>query len=687
MPRRLTAFAVVLVAFATPAMAGEGMWTFDGFPSQRVNRELGTSVDQAWLDRVQAGAVRLAGGCSASLVSPEGLVLTNQHCVRSCVQTFSTPQNDVLAAGFSTRSREEERACPGQQAEVLLSIEDVTARVTAAGRGRTGQAFVQARDAAIGAVEQASCGDDAALRCQVVTLHRGGQYKLHRFRKYSDVRLVWTPEHQAVVFGGDPDNFNFPRYALDAAFLRVYEGGRPAATPAHLRWSPRAPRETEPVFIVGNPGSTSRLKTVAQLEAERDHQLPGAIKRLSELRGRMIAFADASEDNRRISRDALRGVENNLKSTVGRHAALADRRFMEERRRNEARFLERTGDDRQAVARATAEIAAAQDAAADLGARYDWLEGGSGQGSTLWSYARTLVRAADERAKPAAQRLPEYSDSRLALLEKRTLDPRRIEPALEELYLRFWLSKTREALGTDAGEVQALLGRESPEALAAALVSGTRLADPAVRRALWEGGSAAVRASKDPLIQLALRADGDARRVRNLWEERVEGPTDRNSEVLARARFTAFGDATYPDATFSPRISFGKVEGWTEGGRRVPALARIAGLWTRATGAPPFDLAPRLAAARERLDPDTVYTLATSNDIVGGNSGSPLLDAEGRVIGAVFDGNLPSLGGAYGYNAANNRAVAVSAMAVQEALLKVYDQPRLVAELNGSTSP
>jgi hypothetical protein len=372
---------------------------------------------------------------------------------------------------------------------------------------------------------------------------------------------------------------------------------------------------------------------------------------------------------------------------VGRHAALADRRFMEERRRNEARFLERTGDDRQAVARAVTEVAAAQDAAADLGASYDWLEGGAGQGSALWSYARTLVRVGTERAKPAAQRLPEYSDSRLPLLEKRTLDPRRIEPALEELYLRFWLSKTREALGTDAGEVQALLGRESPEALAANLVAGTKLADPAVRRALWEGGPAAIRASKDPLIQLALRADGDARRVRNLWEERVEGPTDRNGEVLARARFAAFGDATYPDATFSPRISFGRVEGWSEGGRRVPALTRIAGLWTRATGAAPFDLAPRLAAARERLDPDTVYTLATSNDIVGGNSGSPLLDAEGRVIGAVFDGNLPSLGGAYGYDAATNRAVAVSAMAVQEALEKVYDQPRLVAELNGSARP
>ena len=678
------AFAAAVLSVAAPAAAGEGMWTFDGFPTQRVNRELGTQVDAAWLSRVQAGAVRLAGGCSASLVSPEGLVLTNQHCVRSCVQTFSTPENDVLAKGFSTQGREEERACPGQQAEVLLAIEDVTAQVAAAGRGRSGQAFVQARDAAIGAIEKAACGGDATLRCQVVTLHRGGQYKLHRFRKYSDVRMVWTPEHQAVVFGGDPDNFNFPRYALDAAFLRVYENGRPAATPAYLRWTPRAPREGEPVFVVGNPGSTSRLKTVAQLEAERDRELPAGIKRLSELRGRMIAFADASDDNRRISRDALRGVENSLKSTVGRHVALADRRFMEERRRNEARFLERTGDSRAAVARAAMEIAAAQDAAAELSARYDWLEGGAGQGSALWGYARTLVRAADERAKPAGQRLPEYGESRMALLEKRLLDARRIEPALEELYLRFWLSKTREALGTDAGEVQALLGRESPEALAARLVAGSKLADPAFRRALWEGGPAAVRASTDPLIQLALRADGDARRIRNLWEERVEGPTDRNGEILARARFQAFGDATYPDATFSPRISFGRIEGWTEAGRPVPAITRVAGLWARATGAPPFDLAPRLAAARERLDPQTVYTVATSNDIVGGNSGSPLLDAEGRVIGAVFDGNLPSLGGAYGYNPANNRAVAVSAQAVQETLLKVYDQARLVAELNAA---
>ncbi len=681
--RRGVLTAVLLAAVLTAVVrSDEGMWTFDAAPLARINAALGTSIDQAWLDRIQTGAVRL-GGCSASLVSPEGLVLTNQHCVRACLQSFSTPGRDRVAEGFFTKGRDDERTCPGQTAEVLLSIEDVTPRVMAATSGTTGREFVRARSAEQAAIEKAACGADASLRCQVVTLHRGGQYKLYKYRRYSDVRLVYAPEHQAVVFGGDPDNFNFPRFALDAAFLRVYENGKPASTPSFLRWTPRAPKPGEPVFVAGNPGSTSRLETVAQLETARDVQLPALLKRYSELRGRLLRFADESAEHKRMTRDAIRGVENNVKRLWGQHQALADPAFMEAKRAAERELIARSGGERGPVDEAVAAIAAVQPQRRALMPFYDHLEQYAGASSVLYNYARTIVRGALARGAAPGDRLAEYSDARLAALGRTLAEPRAIEPELETLYLAFWLSKAREAMGTDAAESKTLLGRESPEGLAARLVANTKLGDPAVRKALWDGGEPAVRASEDPLIRFVLATDAQARAVRTAWEERVVAPTDRAAERLALARFEAFGDDVYPDATFTLRLSYGRIEGWKEGDRVVEPMTRIAGLWERATGADPYVVSPRLTAARDRLDPDTVFTVATTNDIVGGNSGSPLLDAEGNVIGAIFDGNLHSNGGTYGYDPKLNRAVAVSAAVVQEALLKVYDQPHLVRELTG----
>ncbi len=683
--RRGLLAAVVLAAVLTAVVrSDEGMWTFDAAPLARINAALGTRIDQAWLDRIQAGAVRL-GGCSASLVSPEGLVLTNQHCVRSCLQSFSTPGRDLVAEGFFTRGRADERTCPGQTAEVLLSIEDVTARVLSATAGKDGGEFVRARNAEQAAIERAGCGADPARRCQVVTLHRGGQYKLYTYRRYADVRLVYVPEHQAVVFGGDPDNFNFPRFALDAAFLRVYEDGRPASTPSFLRWTPRAPKPGEPVFVAGNPGSTSRLETVAQLETARDVQLPAQIKHYSELRGRLLRFADESVEHQRMTRNAIRGVENNVKRLWGQHQALADPAFMDAKRAAE-RDLVAKGDGGAPggpVAAAVAQIAAVQPRRRALMPFYDQLEQSAGGTSLLYAYARSLVRGALARAAAPADRLPEYSESRLALLGRTLAEPRAIEPELETLALAFWLSKAREAMGTDATESRTLLGAESPEGLAARLVTGTTLGDPAARTALWDGGEAAVRSSKDPLVRFVLATDAQARAVRAAWEGQVVAPTDRAAERLALARFEAYGDQVYPDATFTLRLSYGRIEGWKEGGRVVEPMTRVAGLWERATGADPYVVSPRLAAARDRLDPATVFTVATTNDIVGGNSGSPLIDAEGNVIGAVFDGNLHSNGGTYGYDPLLNRTVAVSAAVVQEALLKVYDQPHIVKELTG----
>jgi hypothetical protein len=678
-------FVALSLAAVLSARVGteEGMWTFDAAPLAKINAALGTAIDQPWLDRVRSAAVRLSG-CSASIVSPEGLVLTNQHCVRACLQTFSTPDRDRVAEGFFTATRAEERTCPGQTAEVLQTIEDVTARVNAATAGRTAGDFVRSRDAEQGAIEKAGCGLDARLRCQVVSLHRGGQYKLYKYRRYADVRLVYVPEHQAVVFGGDPDNFNFPRFALDAAFLRLYEDGRPAATPAFLQWTPRAPRAGEPVFVAGNPGSTSRLETVAQLETARDVLLPAAIKRYSELRGRLLRFADESADHKRMTRDAIRGTENNLKRTWGMHQTLADPAFMEAKRTAEREFITRGGpaSDPASAAAAVTAIADAQAARRRLLPFYEQLEQLAGGSSVLYGYARTIVRASAERTRPSTERAADYADSRLPLVEKTLLDARQIEPELEALYLGFWLSKAREAMGTDAPESRRLLGRESPEGLAQRLVSDTRLGDPEVRKALWAGGAAAVAASEDPLIRFVAEVEPAARAVRAAWAERVTGPTDRAAEHLAQARFKVYGDGLYPDATFTLRLSYGRVAGWTEGDRAVDPMTLVSGLWERATGSDPYQVAPKLAAARDRLEPGTVFDLSTTNDIVGGNSGSPLIDAQGRVIGAVFDGNLHSNGGAYGYDGRLNRTVAVSAAIVQEALLKVYNLPALVKELN-----
>lgn len=670
-------------ALAPEARAEEGMWTFDNFPTARVNQTYGARIDQAWLDRVRGASVRLTSGCSASVVSPEGLVLTNHHCVVGCVQDLSSAQNDYVKSGWLTRTRADEKQCPGMQAEILTAITDVTPRVTRAAAGRTGQDFIKARDAETARIEQESCGTDQTVRCQVVSLYRGGQFKLYRYRKYADVRLAFAPEFQAAFFGGDPDNFSFPRYALDAAFVRLYENGRPVATPAFLPWNANAPRAGELVFVAGNPGSTNRLQTVSQLQTLRDLAIPHQQLQRSELRGRLIRFSQESAENKRIATDPLFGVENSFKNFYGRMRALADPALFQRKRAGEAEVQRRIAMRRSEITGDPwREVADVQDDYAELYLPYTYVEGGGG-GSSLYAYARTLVRGAQERAKPSDQRLPEFADSRLPLVEKSLLDARPVERELEELYLAFWLSKAREYLTADDPDTRLLLGRDSPETLAARLVSGTTLADPAVRARLWRGGLPALRASNDPMIQYVLRTEGRGRELRNQWEQRVSAPTDRAAEQIARARFLAYGDQVYPDATFTLRLSYGKIDGWTERGRTIAPFTTVAGLYDRATGQEPFDLAPRWAAARARVRGDTVFNLVSTNDIIGGNSGSPLINAQGEVIGAVFDGNLPSLGGAYGYDGASNRTVTVSTAAITEALRTVYQQPALLAELTG----
>lgn len=699
--------AVLGFAAASSASAEEGMWTFDNFPIARANQTLGTRIDQGFLDQVRLSSVKF-GGCSAGLVSGEGLVMTNNHCVATCVANISTQATNYAETGFTPKAREEEVKCPGSTAEVLTGIADVTERMHKAGEGLSGAAFTQARDAEAGRIESEACGDATDKRCQVVSLYRGGQFKLYTYKKYTDVRLAFAPEDRAATFGGDLDNFSFPRFAIDAAFIRLYENDAPAQTPTHFVWNATKPVEGTPVFVTGSPGATQRLLTQDQLMTVRDIVLPMDQLIASELRGRLIRYSEEGERQAFEAMDPIVSLENTYKRGLGRMRALTDPAFMATRAAGEADFKQRffanwseTQDRARAEQRRAGtnpiflepvntwdRLAGIQPAVRELYAPYALLEGGTGIGTTsvaggsqLFLWARTLVRGAQERAKPSDQRLPEFADSRLSAARTALFAEKPVYPELEQIRMEWWLSKTREWLTVDSPYVRPLLGRESPEQLSARVVSGTKLADPAVRRALWEGGLAAIQASDDPMIQYLLSIQEPTRAIRTEWEEKVQAPTDQYAEALAGMRFAAYGDAVYPDATGTLRLTYGKIEGSDVPGQRWGPFTTFAGLWDRATGAPPFDVAPKLLAAKDRIPADTVLDMTVSSDTIGGSSGSPVVNAQGEIVGANFDSTVLSQRNAYGYDRQVNRSVIVTTGAVTAALRDVYGMSGLVAEL------
>ncbi|MBV9994084.1 MAG: S46 family peptidase [Caulobacteraceae bacterium] len=662
------------------------MWPFDQAPVVQVRRTLGVTLDSRWLDHLRAASVRLTSGCSGSIVSPEGLALTNHHCTFACLEHLSGPGRDLVRDGFQADRRGEEAPCPGLGAEILVSIKDVTRAVFEAGRGKTGGAYADARQTAIADAERAACGADRRYRCQVVSFYDGGLFKMYKYRRYDDVRLVFTPEFQTGFFGGDPDNFNFPRYDLDCAFLRLYDRGRPAATPDHLDWSTSPPGAGEPVFVAGSPGVTERRLTVAQFQTLRDVAVPLLQAQNAELHERLTALASQGPEMRRITAGPLFAIENTRKILEGRQAALGDAAFMAARQREEAETKARLAADPQLAAQVRdpwTEIEARQAAYARQFVVWRQLESAAGEGSQLFLYARDLVRAAAERGKPTGQRLPEFSDSRLPLMEKLILADRPTYPALEQLYLEVWLADTQRLLGPEAAATAMLLGGDAPAALARRLVAGSRLGDRTVRRALWNGGAAAVLASGDPMIKFVLATDPLARAAREVWEDEVTGPVEDAAERIVRARYILEGPEVYPDATSTLRLSYGKVAGWEAAGRKTSPFTTFGGLYGRATGAPPYDLPPRWLQAKGKLDPDAVLDFVTTNDIVGGSSGSPVVDAKGRIVGTAFDGNIYSIAGDFTYDSALNRTIAVSTAAITEALAKVYGRSELVKELVG----
>ncbi len=676
--------AVPLLVFASaPAVGEEGMWTFDNFPADRMRAAFGWAPDQAWLDRVMAGTARLPG-CSASNVSERGLVLTNHHCVVTCVTALSSSSENFVELGFVAHTRPEERRCPNMSVQVLVGVEDATARIGAATAGAGAGDFARARDAEIARIES-GCRQ-GSRRCEVVTLYEGGRYAVYNFHRYDDVRLVFAPELGMAAFGGDADNFNFPRYCSDFAFLRLYENGEPARTPNHLsmRFTPLEAGET--VLAAGSPGRTSRWRASSELAFERDVDLPWQIASVGAYRERLLAFSARGEDQARIAASMLQSVENALKGLSGRRRALADAegfaRIVAREQDLQARVRRNLANQRE-VGDAWGEIARAQTAHRALFFEHEYLERRAGEHSLLFAWARDIVRGGDERARADGERLPRYAEVRVRAVERALRANLSVVPEFEEVHLEFWLSSLRQRLGANHATVRRMLGADSPQALAARL-SRSRLADPAYRVELWEGGAEAVAASDDPLVQFVRAWDGDARAVRTRYVERVEAPVARAQERIAQARFRAFGASGYPDATFSPRVTYGRVEGWSErDGRVVEPFTRVSGLYERATGAAPFVLSARWLDARDRLDGDVIFNVVSSNDVIGGSSGSPLLDREGRVVGAVFDGNIHSLGGEYYYDAALNRSITVASTAIAAALEDVYGADALLRELRG----
>ena len=682
--------ATLLMFAASTVSADEGMWTVDNFPSERVDDRYGATVDQAWLDRVRLATARLEGGCTGSFVSPDGLVLTNNHCTWNCLFEHSTEEENVWRDGYLAGDRSKERRCGEEAISVLVGLEDITDAVAEAVQNLDDTQANEARKKTLTRLEKA-CEEESAgkLSCEAVTLYQGGQYFLYQYKRYDDVRLVFTPEHNIAGFGGDPDNFNFPRWCLDMAFLRVYEDGKPASTPDFLQWRSEGAKEGEPVFISGHPGSTDRLYTVDELRFLRNVTLPHWLMRYTELRGRYIQFAKEDEEAARLVANSLTQIENGIKVRRNELAALLNDELMLRKVSEEAGMREAlAGDTALSAATGSAweDIAAANETFLGFREEHLFNEGRGGFQGRLFGYARTLVRAAEERARPNEDRLREFTDSALPQVEQRLLAPVPVHDRLEVLQLSYGFDKMREFLGPDNAFVQSVLGSASPDSLAASLVEGSRLSDPEVRRALWEGGPEAIAASEDPLIRLAASVDPEARRLRARYEDEVEAVIADASERIARARFALYGTGTYPDATFTLRISYGAVSGWTENGKPVEPFTRLYRAFERATGEEPFALPESWVSARDRLDMDTPFNFVATLDITGGNSGSPIIDKDARLVGLAFDGNIHSIAGSYWYDETLNRAVGVHPAIMLEALDKVYGAQALIDELDVTAS-
>ncbi len=665
------------------ATAAEGMWTLDNLPLQQLQTNYGFIPTSEWVNKVMRSSVRLAQGCSGSFVSANGLVMTNHHCGVRCIEGLSSAHKDYIRDGFLATERDTELKCPELELNRLEQITDITTKLKAATKGLTGEAFKQAMNAAEAKITAACVGKQVnTVRCDVVELYQGGIYNLYRYHRFQDVRLVWAPEQAAAFFGGDPDNFNFPRFDLDVTFLRAYENGQAAQIKDYFRFKAAGAEENELTFVIGHPGSTQRELTVAQLNTLRDMRYLRDLQLYSELRGRLQQYQLLGAEPARIAASDVFSIENTLKARRGALAALNDPALMQNKQQAEDELQQYVAEypELAAAKNAWQEIAAAEAVYHSIGNQYYFIESGRGFISKYFNFARTLVRGAAERAKPDGERLPEYSDADLPSLEQSLFSMAPLYPDFEQLKLSWSLTKLREWLGADHPVVRKVFGNESAERLAARWISSTQLGDVQLRKLLWTNPQALAQ-STDPFIELVRAIDPEARALRDRYDNEVVAVEQRAGQAIAAARFRKFDSGVAPDATFTLRLSYGEVRGWREMEHDIAPFTDIAGAFARHTGADPFVLPTSWLAAHDRLDTSRRLNFVTTNDIIGGNSGSPVINRQAEIVGLIFDGNIHSLGGGFWYDPRLNRAVAVHPAAILEALRAIYPAPHLLQEL------
>ena len=687
--RVLFLLVLTLVVGGAVPSADEGMWTFDNPPRKQWKERYGFEPSDQWLEHVRLASVRLNDGGSGGFVSPDGLLITNQHVAAGQLQKVSTAERNYTEEGFYAPTREAEMKCPDLEVNVLTSYEDVTARVHGAvAAGANEQQAADQRRAAIAAIEKDSTGA-TGLRSEVVTLYNGGEYWLYRFKKYTDVRLVFAVEESIAFFGGDEDNFTYPRHDLDVALFRVYENGRPASTPHYFKWAMKAPAEGDLIVLSGNPGSTSRLLTMAQIEYHRDTGNPLQMQVWTTRLAALERYARRGDEAARQASAGRRSLANSIKRLVGQQEGLMNPRIMKQKQDEEHAL-------REAVARnptwakqyggAWDEIAAVYRDTVPMSKR---LAFSTLAPSRLGSIASTIVRYVEEVAKPDAERYDEFRDSRLESLRFSLLSPAPIYPQMEVAVLAAWLDEAQKTLGTTDPFVVAALQGGTPEAVVAAAIGGTTLADPAARKRLLDGGASAVSASTDPLIALARRVEPVIRELRAWQMSHVQNVETAAGAKIAAARFAVYGKTVPPDATFSLRLSYGRVLGYEEDTTRVPYKTTFYGLYDRAHGFEfkrPWSLPKRWMDKRETLDLSTPLDFVYTADTIGGNSGSPIVNRDAEFVGINFDSNLQKLANRYLYidEREGSRAVGVHGAGILEALKKAYEANSLVAELLGT---
>ena len=692
--RALRAICCLCILLAPAIQADEGMWLFNNPPLKLLQEKYHFQATPAWLEHVQKSSVRFDNGGSGSFVSPDGLVMTNHHVGADCLAKMSTKEKNFVETGFEAKSNAEEPKCADLELNVLMSIEDVTGRVSAAVQpGMDAASAEKARRAEINNIEKES-RDKTGLRSDVVPLYNGGLYHLYRYKQYTDVRLVFAPQKAIAFFGGDPDNFEYPRYDLDICFFRVYENNKPVHVDNYLKWSESGAAEGDLIFVSGHPGRTERGDTFAHILYQRDYAVPGTLNLLRRREVLLQNYSERSAENARRAEDSLFSIQNSRKAYLGILGGLQDPAILEKKRDAEKEFRDAVAKDpklSQSYGDGWDQVAGTLKTLIQVRDEYNMFGIGPQRraqafNSDLFTIAIMLVRLAEEAPKPNGERLREYSEAGLNSLKLQLFSDAPIYEDLETVQLADSLGMMAETMGEENGTVQMALAGKSPRDRAAELVHGTKLQDVVVRKRLADGGLKAIEESNDPMIQLARRIDPESRRIRQTFEQQVDEPLRQAYGKIANARFAVFGSSTYPDATFTLRLAFGEAKGYTEGGEEVPWATTLGGTYEHAAvhnNKNPFELPKIWTERKSQLNLSTPFNFVSTADIIGGNSGSPVINRQGELVGIIFDGNIESLVLDYIYTDQVARAVAVHSAGILEALRKIYSANRLVTELTG----